>query len=90
VQVELGEYENVQRLLQNGADANAANAGGERALSTAAKFYRLPMMPVIRLQYMPTALTMGDSWGRHDLVKLLLDFKADPNAKDKVREHSKP
>jgi hypothetical protein len=66
VQVELGEYENVQRLLQNGADANAANAGGERALPIAAKK------------------------GRHDLVKLLLDFKADPNAKDKVREHSKP
>ena len=62
VQVELGEYENVQRLLQNGADANAANAGGERALPIAAKK------------------------GRHDLVKLLLDFKADPNAKDKGHE----
>jgi ankyrin repeat protein len=36
-QVELGEYENVQRLLQDGADANAANAGGERALPIAAK-----------------------------------------------------
>ena len=54
-QVQLGEYENVQRLLQDGADANAANVAGERAL--------------------PFAVEQG----RLDLVKLLLDFKADPN-----------
>ena len=54
-QVQLGEYENVQRLLQDGADANAANVAGERAL-------------VLAVQQ-----------GRLDLVKLLLDFKADPN-----------
>ena len=41
------------------SDANAAYAGGERAL--------------------PIAVMKR----RHDLVKLLLDFKADPNAKDK-------
>jgi len=52
-QTQLGEYDKVQRLLQDGADANAANAGGELALPIAAK------------------------QGRQDLVKLLLDFKAD-------------
>jgi hypothetical protein len=36
-QVQLGEYENAKRLLQAGADANAATAGGERALLIAAK-----------------------------------------------------
>ena len=41
------------------SDANAAYAGGERAL--------------------PIAVMKR----RHDLVKLLLDLKADPNAKDK-------
>ena len=36
-QVQLGEFENAKRLLQAGADANAATAGGERALLIAAK-----------------------------------------------------
>ena len=34
---QLGEYENAMRLLQAGADANAATAGGELALLIAAK-----------------------------------------------------
>ena len=36
-QVQLGKYDKVQRLLQNGADVNAANSFGERALTIAVK-----------------------------------------------------
>jgi hypothetical protein len=66
-QVQLGEYENAERLLQAGADANAATAespwerallrGGERALLIAAK------------------------QGRVDLVGLLAGFRAEVDAR---------
>jgi hypothetical protein len=59
-QVQLGEHENAKRLLQAGADANAAKARGEQALMIAAKE------------------------GREDLVQLLVDFKAEVDARDEA------
>ena len=46
-QVQLGEYENALRLLQAGADANAATADGDRALLMAAKEGREDLVAIL-------------------------------------------
>ena len=46
-QVQPGEHERVERLLQAGADTNAATAGGERALPIAAKTGREDLVDLV-------------------------------------------
>jgi ankyrin repeat protein len=90
-QVHLGEYENVERLLQAGADANAATAGGERALLMAAKEGRVDLVGLLagfraevdaRDALGRTSLHWMSETGNADMVQVLLKLGADVMAKD--------
>jgi ankyrin repeat protein len=92
-QVQLGEYENAKRLLQAGADANAATAGGERALLIAAKEGREDLVELLadfkadldagNAQGMK-ALHWASQEGHLAVVQVLLKVGADVEAKDQV------
>ena len=92
-QVQLGEYENAKRLLQAGADANAATADGERALLIAAKAGREDLVELLadfkadldagNAQGMP-ALHWASQEGHLAMVQVLLKVGADVEAKTKV------
>jgi ankyrin repeat protein len=94
-QVQLGEYENVKRLLQAGADPNAATAGGERALLIAAKEGREDLVELlagfkaevnVRYAEKNTVLHWASKVGHHAAVQALLKAGADTEAKDSVIE----
>jgi hypothetical protein len=91
-QVQLGESENVKRLLQAGADPNAATAGGERALLIAAKEGREDLVGLladfkaevnVRYAQEKTALHWASQEGHLAAVQALLKAGADTEAKDK-------
>jgi hypothetical protein len=91
-QVQLGESENVKRLLQAGADPNAATAGGERALLIAAKEGREDLVGLladfkaevnVRYAQGKTALHWASQEGHLAAVQALLKAGADTEAKDK-------
>ena len=99
-QVQLGEHEHVERLLQAGADANAATAertisvaGGERALLIAAKAGREDLVELLagfkadldaRYGFNRTVLHLMAEEGKVDMVQVLLKVGADTEAKDQV------
>jgi ankyrin repeat protein len=91
-QVQLGEYENAKRLLQAGADANAATAGGERALLIAAKEGREDLMELLlgfkaevdaRDKSERTPLHASAEMGQKDALLALLQAGAAVDARDK-------
>ena len=91
-QVQLDEYENAKRLLQAGADANAATAGGERALLIAAKEGREDLVELLAGFQAEvdgcdangkTALIWASEGGHFAAAQLLLKVGADIKAKDK-------
>ncbi len=92
-QVQLGEYENAKRLLQAGADAHAATAGGERALLIAAKEGREDLVELL-LDFNAevdgcdsmgkTALHWASKAGHLAAVQALLKAGADAKAQDSV------
>jgi hypothetical protein len=87
-QVQLGEYENAKRLLQAGADPNAATAGGERALMIAAKAGREDLVELIA--GFKADVNVGNAAGRTALhgaskeavVQVLVKVGANIEAKD--------
>jgi hypothetical protein len=92
-QIQLGESENAKRLLQAGADANAATAGGERALLMAAKEGRDDLVKLLadsqaevngRDAEGRTALHWASKAGNTYMVQVLLELGADVKAKNKV------
>jgi len=86
--VQLGEYENAKRLLQAGADPNAATAGGERALMIAAKAGREDLVELIA--GFKADVNVGNAAGRTALhgaskeavVQVLVKVGANIEAKD--------
>jgi ankyrin repeat protein len=98
-QVQLGEYENAKRLLQAGADPNAATAGGERALLIASKAGREDLVELIAgfkadldkgydlhgLTRGMTALHSASEVGHLAVVQVLVKVGANVEAKDKDR-----
>ena len=96
-QVRLGEYENVKRLLQAGADANATTAGGERALLIAAKEGREDLVTLLagfladlnaRDAQEKTVLHWASQEGHPAAVQALLEAGADMEAKSQNGETS--
>jgi ankyrin repeat protein len=92
-QVQLGEHENAKRLLQAGADPNAAKAGGERALLIAAKEGREDLVQLLvdfkaevdaRDEPKKTALHWASQLGHPAAVQALLKAGANIEAKDEV------
>jgi len=90
-QVQLGEYENAKRLLQAGADANAATAGGDRPLLMAAKEGRDDLVQLLssfgaRVDGSDgrgkTALHWASEGGHVAAVQRLLKLDADLEAAD--------
>ena len=89
-QIQLGERENVQRLLQAGADANAATTEGESALTIAFKEGRDDIAELLAEANIKvcdtqgkTALHFAIERGNVDLVTRLLELGADVQATDK-------
>ena len=91
-QVQLGEYENAKRLLQAGADVNAATAGGERALLIAAKEGREDLVELFMsfqadLDVSDASGTLLHRYSREgniDMVKVLLKAGADIESRNEV------
>ena len=90
-QIQLGERENAQRLLQAGADANAATADGERPLHIAAKEGRDDLVQLLAEfqaevdgadQVGRTALHSASQGGHHAAVQVLLKLGANVEATD--------
>jgi ankyrin repeat protein len=90
-QVQLGEYENAKRLLQAGADANAATAGGERPLLMTAKEGRDDLVQLLTSfgaevdgsdSKGKTALHWASEGGHVAAVQYLLTLNADLEATD--------
>ena len=91
-QIQLGERENAQRLLQAGADANAATADGERPLHIAAKEGRDDLVQLLAEfqaevdgadQVGRTALHSASQGGHHAAVQVLL--KPAPTSRRRTR-----
>jgi ankyrin repeat protein len=90
-QVQLGEYDDVKRLLQARADANAATARGERALLIAAKEGREDLVELLAGFQAEvdgsdatgtTALIWASKGGHLAAVQALLKVKADTGWQD--------
>ena len=90
-QVQLGEYDDVKRLLQARADANAATACGERALLIAAKEGREDLVELLAGFQAEvdgsdatgtTALIWASKEGHLAAVQALLKVKADTGWQD--------
>ena len=85
----------VQRLIKAGADVNAATSTGETPLMTAVRAGSIPVIKALiaagadvnvkgggREQ---TALHWATSQGQHEIMKVLIDAKADFNARTELR-----
>jgi hypothetical protein len=79
-QVQLGEYDNVHRLLQDGADANAASTVGERALPIAVKNGRQDLVKLL----FDFKAHLACEEGNTAVVQTLLQHGADPTASNEV------